>query len=242
MSRHLSILLILALQAFAGDAAAGPVPVAEAHVGTSDARTTPGLSDQPLNDGTAAPAAAAASGSALAMEIIKETEAGTAAVDAPRRPGGESASAVAQPAVPRARGNPSDDPRELRDMGKSAVQWLREAVPWLRNDEDTRDDGQGTALDAAEWSASPLDGGQAGRGARLASSQPPVAAAGMDPATVVGYGDAARPLGTDPEQNAVRVVIKVLREVLEHPMTWLVLSLFVIGGLVIKKIDRRPTK
>ena len=32
------------------------------------------------------------------------------------------------------------------------------------------------------------------------------------------------------------------REVLVHPLTWLVISLFLIVGIVVKRIDRRPTK
>jgi len=239
--------LILALQAIAGSAAAGPVPAAEAHGATADSGTTPALSAGLLNEGTAATAAAsAASGSALAVEIIKEAEAGTAAIETPRQPGRESARSAAQPTAPGPSARPptggNDDPWGLRDMGKTAVQWVKDAVPWLRSDEDSRDAGQNKPLDAADWTASPLEGGQAGRGAGLASNPPHVAGPGRDPLSTVGYGDPARPKVADAEENLVRILVKQLREVLEHPMTWLVISLFVIGGIVVKKIDRRPTK
>jgi len=239
--------LILALQAFAGSAAAGPVPAAEAHDTTTDASTTPALSARLLEEGaTATAAASAASGSALAVEIIKEAEAGTAAIETPRQPGRENVRSATQPTAPgpsaRSPAGGNDDPWGLRDMGKTALQWVKDAVPWLRSEEDSRDAGQNKSLDAADWSASPLEGGQAGRGARLASNPPPVAGQGVDPLSTVGYGDPARPKAAGPEENIVRMIIDVLREVLEHPMTWLVLSLFVIGGFVVKKIDRRPTK
>jgi hypothetical protein len=200
-----------------------------------------------LNEGTAATAAAsAASGSALAVEIIKEAEAGTAATETPRQPARENARSAAQPTAPGPSARPptggNDDPWGLRDMGKTAVQWVKDAVPWLRSDEDSRDAGQNKPLDTADWSASPLDGGQAGRGARLASDPPPATGPGAYPLSTVGYGDPDRPKVAPPDENIVRMIIDVLREVLEHPMTWLVISLFVIGGIVVKRIDRRPTK
>ena len=235
------------MQAFAGSAAAGPVPAAEAHDTSADSSTTPTLSARLLDGGTAATAAAsAASGSALAVEIIKEAEAGTAAIETPRQPGRENARSAAQPTAPSPSARPpaggNDDPWGLRDMGKVAVQWVKHAVPWLRSEEDTRDAGHHHSLDSADWSASPLEGGQAGRSARLASNPPPVAGPGVDPLSAVGYGDPARSTVVAPGENIVRMIVDVIREVLEHPMTWLVLLLFVIGGIVVKRIDRRPTK
>lgn len=243
MSRALTVLLMCVLH---GAAWAGPVPAGEVDT-VPAAGTLPSLS--PRLSGDVAPTDAAASspsGSALAVEIIKEAEAGAAVAEAPRGPRRDGANAMAPPPVPNpgTRNQPStgDDPWGLRDMGKTAVQWVKEAVPWLRSDEDGPAASQNIKLDAADWSSSPLEGGQAGRGARLASNPPPVAGPGLDPMSAVGYGDPARPKVVDPEGNLVRVVINVLREVLEHPMTWLVLSLVVIGGIVVKKMDRRPTK
>jgi hypothetical protein len=243
MSRALTTLLMFALQ---GAAWAGPVPAGEVDTAPA-ASTLPSLS--PRVSGDVAPADAAASApsvSALAVEIIKEAEAGVAVAEAPRGPRRDSARAMAPPPAPSpgTRNQPStgDDPWGLRDIRKTAVQWVKEAVPWLRSDEDRPDASQNMTLDSADWSASPLEGGQTGRGARLASNPPSVAGPGVDSRSAVGYGDSARPRVVDPEGNLVSVVINVLREVLEHPMTWLVLSLFVIGGIVVKKIDRRPTK
>ena len=246
-SRPIAALLILALQAFAGGAAAGPVSAGEATDGTADASTAPALSARLLNESVAATAAAsAASGSALAVEIIKEAEAGTAAVEAPREPRREGARPAAQPTTSSPSTRPpvstADDPWGLRDMGKTAVQWVKGAIPWLRSDEDTPDASKNLTLDAADWSGSPLEGGQPGRGGRPVSNPPLVAGQGGDPLSSVGYGDPSRPKVAPLEENIVRVVINVLREVLEHPMTWLVISLFVIGGIVVKRIDRRPTK
>jgi hypothetical protein len=243
VTRALAALLVLALQAFAGGVVAGPVPAAEASDGNTGAHAAPSMSIRLLDEGTAATAAAsAASGSALAVEIIKEADAGTAAIEAPRQPNRETVRAVTPPTAARSSASATDDPWGLRDMGKTAVQWVKDAVPWLRSDEDTPDAGQSLTLGAADWSASPLEGGQAGRGARLASNPPPAAGPGVDPLSAVSYGDPARPKVVDSEGNLVSVVINVFREVLEHPMTWLVVSLFVIGGIVIKRFDRRPTE
>ncbi len=236
VTRLLAALLILALQVFTGGAVAGPVSAEEANDDSA------ALSARFLDDGMATAAASAASGSALAMEIIKEAEAGTAVIEAPRQPSRERARAVAQPPPARSSSAAAGDPWGLRDMAKAAVQWVKDAVPWLRSDEDAPDAGQRVTLNTADWSASPLEGGRAGRGARFASNQPPVAAPGVDPLTAAGYGDPTQSKVADPEQNLVRFAINVLREVLDHPMTWLVISLFVIGGIVVKKIDRRPTE
>jgi len=86
-------------------------------------------------------------------------------------------------------------------------------LPWLRRDDDARDAGQNVALNAADWSASPLDGGPSGRGTRFAGNTTPNAAA-ADPAHAVGYGDTPRPRVSAPEENIMRVAINAVRGVL----------------------------
>jgi hypothetical protein len=234
MSRALATLLMLVLH---GAAWAGPVPAAEVD-------TPQSVAPRVLGDVAAADTAASApSDSALAVEIIKEAEAGATTADAPRSPLRDSARAAPAPA-PVAR-NPSradDDPWGLRDVGKATLQWVKDAVPWLRSDDDARDGGRGATLDTADWSASALEGGQAGRGALLSANAPPHATAPGNPLSAVGYGTPSLPLAAAPEENIVRVIINAVREVLEHPMTWLVVALIAIGGIAVKKLDRRPTK
>lgn len=242
MSRALVPLLMLALHGVAG---AGPVPAAEADPAAA-APMLPSLSAPVLGAGMAAEApASAASGSALAVEIIKEAEAGTTTTETPHGAKRDGARAAAAPVAPgaTARNQPgtADDPWGLRDVGKAAVLWVKDVVPWLRSDEDARDADRNATLNTADWSASALEAGQAGRRAQLAANQP-TGAPTVDPTIAVGYGDASQPKIVDPDQNLVRVVLNTLREVLEHPMTWLVMALFVIGGIVVKKIDRRPTE
>jgi hypothetical protein len=240
MSYALATLLVLALQ---GAAWAGPVPAVE-----TDAAPTPSTlamqAPQGLADGLAAQAAASvASGSALAVEIIREAEASAAAAETPRSARRESSRAAASPAAPTPAAHnaaaANDDPWGLRVAGKATLQWVKDAIPWLRSDDDARESNHGAKLDTAEWSASPLEGGRAGRAGGLTLNPAPGSG---DPLSTVGYGDGGQPKPAAHEQNLVREFIDMLRAVLEHPMTWLVVSLFVVGGLVVKKIDRRPTK
>lgn len=231
---------------FASSPQAGPLPAADDVEGAAGASAAPALSTRFLDLSTATAAASAASGSALAMEIIKEAGAGNTATELPRQPGRDSIRTAAKPAPSapskRPAANAPDDPWGLRGMGKSALQWVKEAVPWLRGAEKTSDADQGKAVDMPDWSASPLEAGQAGRGERPRSSQSPGTSAAGDPLSAVGYGNPAPTQRMSSEENLLRIVVSVLREVLEHPMTWLVISLFVIGGIVVKRIDRRPTK
>ena len=61
------------------------------------------------------------------------------------------------------------------------------------------------------------------------------------PWSTAGYGNTARQTTVlDPEQNLVQVFARLVREVLEHPLTWLVVSLVVVGAIAMKKFDRRP--
>lgn len=137
----------------------------------------------------------------------------------------------------------TEDAWDLRDMGKSALQWLKQGVPWLRSDADEENEAERPVnLEAIDWSR--LDGSAAAGGNRTAVTVLPAPAhdAPRDPLSTVGYGNAAAPAAPEPGLNVLRWISDIVRTVLEHPMTWLVVSLFVIGAIVVKKIDRRPTK
>ena len=244
MSRAPTLLLLLALQ---GGAWAGPVPVAEAEAASAAAtlHSLPalgeGLAAQP-----AASAASAAAGSELAAQMIKEAEAGAVAAEASHAPRRDGDGSVMRPHATgtqaRKPANDTDDPWRLRDIGKAALRWAKDAVPWLSDDDEVHDHKQ-QVLHNADWAASPLDGG-ATRNARPGAGAQPHAGASPDPMNQVGYGDGDtdKPRAAGSQHNVIGEIIGVLRLVLEHPMTWLVVSLFVIGGIVVKKIDRRPTK
>ena len=117
------------------------------------------------------------------------------------------------------------------------MRWAKQAIPWLRSDEDEADAAKEVLLKQADWSASPV-GRTAGHGPEHLSD----GRGSAQPAAEVVYGEAQRTQQAGADHNLVRQIIDVLRQVLEHPMTWLVVSLFVIGGIVVKRIDRRPTK
>jgi len=255
MSRAPTLLLLLALQ---GSAWAGPVPAAEA-APTAEAApaavTLPGLPGPGLGEGLAAqPAAGAASAapatsdSELAAQMLKEADAGAVAAEATHAPRRDGTRTKAQPASDSAdvgqvqakkpANKAGGDPWELRDMGKAAVQWVKDSLPWL-TDNDSAHDGSPQLLGAADWSAPALAGGGAREG-RPGASQLPHAAPSSDLTTGVGYGGSDKRSATGSGQNLVHAVVEALREVLAHPMTWLVAALFVVGGIVVKKIDRRP--
>jgi hypothetical protein len=191
-------------------------------------------------------AASTPSTSALAAEILNEAGAG-AQTTAEQTRGGKNPPTVLAIAPGPSVGSgmrASDDEWGLREMVKAAIHWLKETAPWLRGDADQGKTGHSATPDGADWSTSPMTGHAAGRNTRGNSAQmeDTLRDVPLDSASTVGFGRKPAPAVSEPEQNLVSTVYSVLREVLEHPMTWLVLGLFVIGGAVVKKIDRRPTK
>jgi hypothetical protein len=235
----------------AGPAAAGPVggDNIEAPSGslTPPAGTLPdGAAAVPIDlllpsAGTRAETSGSAestpSPSVQAAEILREAESGTAAAEpAPaRRQGLQRAGAPA--ATPAA-----EEDNSLREFAKATVHWLKESVPWLRKDAQDEDAGNRAVMGADEWSASALAGDKAARSfevgqVRLAER---AEASPMPPDSSAGYRSSAQQPGLGPQHNIVREAIEFLRTVLLHPMTWLVLALFAIGGYAVSKFDRRP--
>jgi len=240
---------MLTLLVFARSIAAEPVQVGETEGADEAPATFAPLSERPLADRQASPhAESTPSASTIAVEIIKEADAGAPASEQPRSAQRANAAAtipatLAKPSATR-QGGADADPWGLREIGNAAVHWLKDTLPWLRSDTDESSAAKAVALDAADWSTSPLDDSASGRGSRAGSTQltSAVREAPSDPTLAVGYGTSAALALQDPDQDIVRLAINLIREVLEHPMTWLVVSLFVIGGIAVKKIDRRPTK
>ena len=245
MKRLPTTLLTLALY---GTAWAGPVASEQADAalaagsGASPAAKTQVSAASAVSQGlpelgrAAGDAASAPSGSALVLEMLQEAGAGAPGHDA-AHPSRRPANAAA-PVVVAKKAKQDDDPWGLRDIGKTALRWVKGAVPWLGDDEPAHDD-KPQALHSADWSAAPLEGGTA-RGTRPGASPTPHGA--TDPPHQVGYADADQPRAAGADDNLMREIVDVLRLVLEHPMTWLVVALFAVGGIVVKRIDRRPTK
>lgn len=262
-SRHHAALLFAPLLVFAGSSLAGPVQESEVDSRTASAdhasAALPPLSGRSLEQGAASnlvaspmtpvilgDAASAPSTSALAAEIIKEVESGVQATSEQTR--GAKAQALGQ-AIASGPSDDSgtrstDDEWSLRKLGKAAVHWIKETVPWLRSDADQGGTGHSAALAGADWSTSPLDGRATDRNPRGNTTQLPDALrdVSLDPTPTGRFGKNMAPPVLEPEQNLVSTVFSVVGEVVEHPMTWLVVCLFVIGGAVVKKIDRRPMK
>lgn len=250
MSRAPTLLLLLALQVSAW---AGPVPATEAEAAPAMATATlPGLPGPGLGDGLAvhsgASAASAGSGSELAAQMIKEADAGAATTEAshpPRRDntrGREQSASASAPAGQMQVRQPADkaagDPWGLRELGKAALQWAKNSLPWLADEESTGHDKQ-PLPDTVDWAAAPLAGGTA-TGAGPGANALPHAGPPSDLGASLGYGGTDKRWAMGSDQNLVRVVMEALREVLAHPLTWLVAALFVVGGIVVKWIDRRP--
>jgi hypothetical protein len=262
--RAFAVLLILPWLALASSVCAGPVTVDDAPGQTEGANgapaTLPGLLPAAQGEAllapggaakAAAPAASAsgdshASSSAMAAEMLKEAEAGAAATEPPRKATRANAQAAgpttASSASARNQARAIDDERRLREVGKAALHWLKETIPWLRSDADEGDGHRNGPPQAADWSASPLEGGRTGGNAFAGSPHTanPAGQVPPDPGSSVGYGSTAPPKFLAPEENIVQVFAKVVREVLEHPMTWLVVALVVVGAIAVKKFDRRP--
>lgn len=219
------------------DPAAAEVPALRAPLAGHDA-TVPSVLP-PLAPPAAAEAGAASSASAMAAEIMNEA----ATARGSEQPHDKQRANNRSTGPAKAASAASPDAWDLRDMGKSALQWLKQGVPWLRSEADEENEAERPVnLEAIDWSR--LDGSAVAGGNRTAVTALPAPAhdAPRDPLSTVGYGTAASPGTPEPGLNVLRWISEVVRPVLEHPMTWLVVSLFVIGAIVVKKIDRRPTK
>lgn len=212
------------------------------------------LIQPPANAASASAPAQAPVGAnaALAAELLREAGIGTAAsaADANAPP---SQRLVRTPAAPAhsASGikNPdsagrgvSDDPEpleELRDFGKAAVHWLKDAIPWLKS--ESADSFKPIGTGPLEWSGAP-----AGVTAPSRAGQAPLASGtetqtgAMEQASVGRYDEHSRKEAIQAERNVIREAVQMLRNVLQHPMTWLVVSLFIVGGIAMSVADRRP--
>lgn len=262
-ARCCASLVVAAVLSFIGSSGAGPVREGSLDAGIDGAdpaaAETPTLRAPLAGQDAAAPnvlpslappavaeAGAASSASAMAAEIMQEAanaRGSEQAHDKQRantRPAGPARAASA--ASPERTGQ-TEDAWDLRDMGKSALQWLKQGVPWLRSNADEEAEAERPVnLEAIDWSR--LDGSAVAGGSRTAVTVLPAPAhdSPRDPLSTVGYGNAAAPGTPEPGVNVLRWISDIVRTVVEHPMTWLVVSLFVIGAFVVKKIDRRPTK
>ena len=119
---------------------------------------------------------------------------------------------------------------EVRDFGKAALQWAKGSLPWLS---DGAEDEPASMPTEINWADGPSR--EAGAAIKLiveaGQSQPGSRADGTTPSDT----KAAVPAG-----NLVRDSIRAAQKVLSHPMTWLVVSLLVIGGIAMSLADRRP--
>ena len=107
---------------------------------------------------------------------------------------------------------------DLKGAAKAARQLLRDAMPWTEPQEGGTN-GRGPDVTTPDG---------VGRGGLYAGSASEQYAAGA-------AGAAQRP--GDP--NLVRDAIKRVREVLEHPMTWLVIALIAVGSAGVSIAKRR---
>jgi hypothetical protein len=175
---------------------------------------------------------ASSSPSAQALDIMREVRSGAAPAGEPQRAAKASAR---QPAMadPKEAANELD----LRESAKAVLLWLKEAMPWTRKQAD--DD---TARHVQDWRESVREDAQPQRNPAAATAQGadgPVAAQ-VRPGAGLGYDSNPRLQTYGAEQNVMREIVDIARIVLDHPMTWLVVALFVVGALVVSKFDRRP--
>jgi len=235
----LALAMASAVGAAQGGAVEGDAPAASNPTADAAAQLLPPLGLPDVSSAAAAgiPPRPAPSqvvrGSARPTAVLHEAGAGLG--DGPQAPGthGETASAP-RPADARVparatdgRWDDSEIPAEVRSMGKAAVQWIKGVLPWSGD----RDESPDTEVN---WSNGPSrHSGSAA--AVLLEGSGDAARASNDTAN---RGEEARPAGS--QRNLLRDGIEAAREVLTHPMTWLVVALCIIGAIAFSLADRRP--
>jgi hypothetical protein len=228
-SRLFRVALLLLMAVHAGVSSAGPVGTSEAEAMSEGVHSAPlapsglttGLNTLSIPTATSAPRSAPGAdeepptAGALAAEILKEARAGASTLES-GQPSPPSATATSGS---RTTSREAEDVFGLRGMSKAAVHWIQDAVPWLRDDSYEK------------WSE---------RRSRAVNTapRPTVQFIDLDDSTRGPGG--ANPTGYGSGDNVVRQTIKTIQEVASHPMSWLVILLFVIGGIVMSKVDRRP--
>lgn len=228
-------------------AATGPGSMATGGHGGSPAGPTPATPTRP-NAGSAGAADPTSASSQLAAEILREAGVGVAAsaADSGRPPGGPRQQAGPRPGSPAnpsggaaPGGQPDDEAlRDVKDFGKAAIAWLKGTVPWLQSDDLEADVAGGHADGSIAWSGAA--GGPGSPDGRLpaGSSTGPLNAATAAGGYLDGTPRSSRP--QDYERNLVREAVAMVKEVLAHPMTWLIIAIFAIGGVAMSLADRRP--
>ena len=198
--------------------------------------------DTTLRSADGAPQAGAASAAAdaagkLADELLHDARLG---VGAPAAKTKSSAARAAphqtqqtqQPAAETPHGAAAGDdlsvlPPELRSFGKASLERIKSLLPGH--------DGEATTGAEPPVQVNWSDGSAAGRSVDAA-----LAGARAD----ADQAHAANADATGPSRNAhdnlLRDSLQMLQQILTHPMTWLVISLFAIGAIAMSLADRRP--
>lgn len=178
-----------------------------------------------------------APGSALAAEVMRE--AGTGLAEHPHAPqasggpasGSGSSQSRATARAPQGQWDDAEIPAEIRSAGKAAVQWIKGMLPWSSdaNDAELPD----TEIN---WSNGPSRHGSSAAALLLEGAGNAARASNDDGGH--GAAESVRPAQGRP--NLLREGIEATKEVLSHPMTWLIVSLCVIGAIAVSLADRRP--
>lgn len=202
----------------------------------------------PERGGSAAASGSGRTAAELAADMLREAGIGSAASAAEGlSPARQTRQMGKQPPSPRTGGQPTSkdfeadaEPLgELRDLGKAAMHWIKDSIPWLRS--DGSDSPVQPTSGQIEWSGSPAGVGPAVRQAVPGTAPAMDSPAGPNASPSPGpYDDRARKEAIQSERDVIRDFIRYLREILQHPMTWLVIALFMIGGIAMSIADRRP--
>lgn len=216
-------------------------------VGQDQASTPPSVLPQIQDLSAADPAASSA---AAAAKILEEAQADSTSDEAPaarHKPAARSASAPAASspsprpasgAAARAPGKAASAAGEspLHHVAKAAIEWIKDVVPGLRDDDEA--DQPAPPPETVNWDTSGLEGGGQGRGGLAGSN---LGGAGFGAGAQPGAGMPSLEAAPSNEvQRLLRDAMEVLGMVIGHPMAWLVVALFAIGGYAMSKIDRRP--
>lgn len=255
LSRFIAVALALPLLWLADHAVADPAGSGEAGSGQGTFEAAPAATanesaavqvESMLSSGEPRTASSGSadttSSSAQAMEIMRDAQAGAAEHEASRPPQRTGAGPTRPHAGAGAGAGAHADEGGLRTAGKAALQWLKAALPWFGKAADEDSSAKTASGHPAGWLASPFEDRKAirsipaGAAAHADASVMPQSA----PGAALGYDSNARGPALGATQNAISEVIEIARMVLEHPMTWLGVALFVIGALALSKFDRRP--
>lgn len=126
---------------------------------------------------------------------------------------------------------------DLKEAAKTAREWIREGARWIQPARSRAANGGYQESESADWPTPERERGAAGPQGTVTLEPAP---SGEYPQTSERRFPSGQPTMMG-EINLIQEGIKVVRELAEHPITWLLIPLVALGGVVMWMMGHTST-